>query len=433
MTQLLVPDKVYLVCSEGMSTQQLNVVSQNNVKMASGRWIATVEDRPGSNFNCAKMVIAGAIMMAAIAAIVAAATIATGGLAGAAIVGAIAAGGAIAGATGGFLAGLIPCICGFCLNNWVPFHTKIVIGNNTLHPILENSTITCKLGGIVSIYYSELAAKKAVNYTRWNTALNIFEITCGAFLSGFLGTIICGASSLGLAGKFSMGVIKNVAIRAIPIMGIGMTGNIILAITKNKIYKGLGYSNDINRGEMTSLDIKKGTQEIKEDKSNNEEILEIAKKEADAMGTIMGSNTSDFTKTDITNIYQVGDISETQSISTSTTSVSGAIQETTPQIESSMRINSYDVENGYGPIIDADKITTTTGKEYTPKNINAKDINWRDLGKGFLADAISGIMIDLLKMGLNKFILSDIIRDYIDSMSDEYKERSQIKVQEDEI
>ena len=372
-------------------------------------------------------------MMAAIAAIVAAATIATGGLAGAAIVGAIAAGGAIAGATGGFLAGLIPCICGFCLNNWVPFHTKIVIGNNTLHPILENSTITCKLGGIVSIYYSELAAKKAVNYTRWNTALNIFEITCGAFLSGFLGTIICGASSLGLAGKFSMGVIKNVAIRAIPIMGIGMTGNIILAITKNKIYKGLGYSNDINRGEMTSLDIKKGTQEIKEDKSNNEEILEIAKKEADAMGTIMGSNTSDFTKTDITNIYQVGDISETQSISTSTTSVSGAIQETTPQIESSMRINSYDVENGYGPIIDADKITTTTGKEYTPKNINAKDINWRDLGKGFLADAISGIMIDLLKMGLNKFILSDIIRDYIDSMSDEYKERSQIKVQEDEI
>ena len=42
-------------------------------------------------------------------------------------------------------------------------------------------------------------------------------------------------------------------------------------------------------------------------------------------------------------------------------------------------------------------------------------------------------MIDLLKMGLNKFILSDIIRDYIDSMSDEYKERSQIKVQENEI
>lgn len=169
MAQLLVPDKVYLICSDGMTMRQLTVTSQASVLMAGGKPVATVEDRMDGNLNCAKMVIAGAIVGAIVGAVIAAATIATGGAALAAIGVAVActAGGA---AVGG-LAGLIPCICSILTSDWMPFHPQINVKNK--HPILESSRISCKLGGIVEICYSEALAKARQDFKRKETALNL--------------------------------------------------------------------------------------------------------------------------------------------------------------------------------------------------------------------------------------------------------------------
>ena len=45
MSKLYVPEGVWLVCSEGTSTQQLAVVSQSTVTINDGHLMATVEDK----------------------------------------------------------------------------------------------------------------------------------------------------------------------------------------------------------------------------------------------------------------------------------------------------------------------------------------------------------------------------------------------------
>ncbi|ATV52934.1 hypothetical protein [Prevotella intermedia] len=114
MSQVLVPDGVYLVCTKGLINSQLTITSQSSVTMEGGKLVGTEEDRMDRNMNCATIAVGAAIVGALIAGIIADATVTTGGLAGAAIVGAIAAGGA---AVGGGLGALIPCLCGMLTNN----------------------------------------------------------------------------------------------------------------------------------------------------------------------------------------------------------------------------------------------------------------------------------------------------------------------------
>ena len=45
MAQLLVPEGVYLVCTDGMTTNQLQVTSQSSVLMYGGHPVATRHDR----------------------------------------------------------------------------------------------------------------------------------------------------------------------------------------------------------------------------------------------------------------------------------------------------------------------------------------------------------------------------------------------------
>lgn len=54
MSKLYVPEGVWLVCSEGTSTQQLTVVSQSMVKMDGDHLVATVEDKVKADFGCKK-------------------------------------------------------------------------------------------------------------------------------------------------------------------------------------------------------------------------------------------------------------------------------------------------------------------------------------------------------------------------------------------
>lgn len=92
----------------------------------------TVDDRPGGNFMCAKMVIGGAILGAAVAAALVAGSILTGGAL------AVAAGAAI-GAGVGLGVSAIPSICGMLLKDWTPYDKDVLtVGKR---PLLENSTI----------------------------------------------------------------------------------------------------------------------------------------------------------------------------------------------------------------------------------------------------------------------------------------------------
>jgi len=125
MSQLYVPDKAFLVCTSGMKMQQIKVNSQSTVRIADGRLVATIKDRTGGNFMCAKMIIAGAILIAIVVAIVlvaAPAAITIG--AGVAL-----AAGAAGGAALGGLASMIPCICaGLTMSHdWAPVHPKVLI------------------------------------------------------------------------------------------------------------------------------------------------------------------------------------------------------------------------------------------------------------------------------------------------------------------
>ena len=198
MAQLLVPEGVYLVCTDGMTTNQLQVTSQSSVLMYGGHPVATRHDRMTANFNCAKMVLAGAIIGAIIGAI-AAAIVLSGGTA---LVAAATAAAATVGYAGtGLLAGMIPCICAMLTSDWTPFHPMIII--NKVHmPILETSKMTCCLGGTVEICYSKEKAEALQDYKRWSTGLSVAAL---AAASAAVGSAIGGLlSSVGsLAATFT--------------------------------------------------------------------------------------------------------------------------------------------------------------------------------------------------------------------------------------
>ncbi len=189
MSKLYVPDGAWLVCSDGMKKQQIKVTSQSTVTIAGGYLKATVDDRPGGNFMCAKMVIGGAILGAVVAAALVAGSIVTGGAL------AVAAGAAI-GAGVGLGVSAIPSICGMLLKDWTPYDKDVLTVGK--HPLLENSTIPCRLGGNVMILYSEKAADEFTDKVMAQTALTVGAIVCVSYLASAL------VISVGAAGSSLM-------------------------------------------------------------------------------------------------------------------------------------------------------------------------------------------------------------------------------------
>lgn len=224
MAQLLVPEGVYLVCTDGMTTNQLQVTSQSSVLMYGGHSVATMHDRMTANFNCAKMVLAGAIIGAIIGAIAAAAIVLSGGTA---LVAAATAAAATVGYAGtGLLAGMIPCICAMLTSDWTPFHPMIII--NKVHmPILETSKMTCCLGGTVEICYSKEKAEALQDYKRWSTGLSVAALAAasaavGSAIGGLLSSVgslattftefgvqALGKQLLGMASGFAMNAVSG--------------------------------------------------------------------------------------------------------------------------------------------------------------------------------------------------------------------------------
>lgn len=233
MAQLLVPEGVYLVCTDGMTTNQLQVTSQSSVLMYGGHPVATRHDRMTANFNCAKMVLAGAIIGAIIGAIAAAAIVLSGGTA---LVAAATAAAATVGYAGtGLLAGMIPCICAMLTSDWTPFHPMIII--NKVHmPILETSKMTCCLGGTVEICYSKEKAEALQDYKRWSTGLSVAAL---AAASAAVGSAIGGLlSSVGsLAATFT-----EFGVQALGKQLLGMVSGFLFNFGASELY-GYGKKN----------------------------------------------------------------------------------------------------------------------------------------------------------------------------------------------
>lgn len=201
MTQLYVPDKSWLVCSDGMNMQQLKVTSQTSIKIADGKLAATIHDRTGKNFTCGKMLIAGAIIGAAIATIM----VVTGGLGFFAAIGAII-GGTIAGAAIGTLISLIPCFCAiFTLSyNWVGCHEEVFFEKK--QALLENATLLCMLGGKIEIHIFKQIAELRLDSIRRYVLIEalIRSVEVSLFLK-FPKTFIFGAMAADLVSQFYCG------------------------------------------------------------------------------------------------------------------------------------------------------------------------------------------------------------------------------------
>ncbi|WP_158825815.1 PAAR-like protein [Mucilaginibacter lacusdianchii] len=195
MAKLYVPDKAYLVCSEGMKTQQIKVSSQSTIKIANGRLAATIKDRTGANFVCAKMVLAGAIIGVAIAAVVAAAIVLSGGTLAIGL-GAMLAAGALGGAAAGLRTALIPCACALLTmgKDWAPVHPKVTFEDKKA--LIETSVVPCRFGGIVKILYSKEAAEALAAANRSKAIAGVAAVTTVAFLGG---TMVAALGSAALA------------------------------------------------------------------------------------------------------------------------------------------------------------------------------------------------------------------------------------------
>jgi len=205
MSQLYVPDKSWLICSNGMSMQQLKVTSQTTIKIAGGKLAATIKDRTGGNFVCGKMLVAGAIVGAAIAALM----ISTGGLgflAATAVIAGSAVGGAVAGATIGTLLSMIPCLCALFMmpNDWIGCHPQVFFEKK--QALLENATLVCLLGGKIEIHIFQEFAIARLSEIRKNILMEagIQALKVTAFLR-FPKTFIIGNTIVDVALYFYTG------------------------------------------------------------------------------------------------------------------------------------------------------------------------------------------------------------------------------------
>lgn len=181
--KLYVPEGSFLVCDKGMTSRELIVTHQSTVFIKDHIKLAGTElDKMQDNHNCAKMVIAGAIIGVAIAAVVCAAVVLTGGTLAIGLGSALAIG-AASGAGAGFLAGFIPCICA-CLTDdyWIKTHPTVCYQG--LKPLLEDSELPCWMGGTVRIVYSKEMADALDNAKRLETFLTVAAITFAAFTLG---------------------------------------------------------------------------------------------------------------------------------------------------------------------------------------------------------------------------------------------------------
>ena len=326
MSKLYVPDGAWLVCSDGMKKQQIKVTSQSSVTIAGGYLKATVDDRPGGNFICGKMMLIGAVAGLVIGAVFVAGTIATGGAlaigAGATIAAAAAGGAAVGG-----LASIIPSICGMLLNDWKPYDSDVLTVGK--HPLLENSTIPCKLGGNVIVLYSEKAADEMIDVVRGNTAIGVLGTIAFGYILGPAMVAIgsAGATASALYSTYGASAMGNYLSGVIASGAVAYTLNEMVNLGKEYGYNQIPLPNsertygDYVKGVDT--DIEKLKEEGLKPNPNDEpksytDIANDGGSASDMGQKTVGNRTSDFEQHRTTRFTRLDDIVETGSTSTAT-------------------------------------------------------------------------------------------------------------------
>ena len=186
MGKLYIPENVWLVCSEGTSTQQMLVTSQSKVKIDGGHLMATTADRVKTDFGCKKEALADAIAVAICAMVIAACIVGTGGLGACAIIGLAGAAGAVG---GGIIGRVSPCGCARCMGPWQNYSPSVIVsGYNAL---LDDSFSICSKGGTIKIMFSKeaaeayaalVASKSNVFKSGFSAALGVSKFSALAFV-----------------------------------------------------------------------------------------------------------------------------------------------------------------------------------------------------------------------------------------------------------
>ncbi len=193
MSKLYIPENVWLVCSEGTSTQQMLVTSQSKVKIDGGYLMATTADRVKTDFGCKKEALADAIAVAICAMVIAACVVGTGGLGACAIIGLAGAAGAVG---GGILGRVMPCGCARCMGPWQNYSPSVIVsGYNAL---LDDSISICSKGGTIKIMFSKEAAEAYAALVASKSNVEIANIAILAFVIPF---VISGAGNAILGFK----------------------------------------------------------------------------------------------------------------------------------------------------------------------------------------------------------------------------------------
>lgn len=416
MSQLLVPDEVYLLCTKGLTKQQLRVISQQSVTMEGGKLVATVKDRMAANCNCACMAIAGAIAGALILGVIAAATIATGGLA----VGGISAVGAVG---GGLLGALIPCICGMLTSDWEPCHPMVEIENKRI--IFDNSVMTCKLGGKIMIFYSKIASDKALRLNRLDTACDVGIIAVSAFGYGFLGMykgiVALGSGLLEGFTNFGAKVGLKCLGKAGAYIAAGYAGGKVIDLGINQGKGVIGWNNFVNENTVNS---------------NISDIKDINQKDMVSLPDLPNDNYNnrisgyETTHANSYESYRFVDGSSEEVLgktNTITDIQNGAVlsKNSTTTIDYDAEVRMSD-RSGY--IEGGTRTETTTGLQYNPLNCKS------EIAAGFKesftkSSILSALGISFLDDMLNmakKPILKGAIQDYKDSLEAEQEEMNKI-------
>lgn len=245
MSNLYVPNGAWLVCTSGMSTQQLSVTSQTSVKMTGGQLMATVEDKVKTDFGCKNMATRLAAFAGILAAIVAAAVLiaATGGL-GLGVLLAIGVAGAAGAIGGGALGRMLPCLCAMSMGKWTEYQPLVKIGGH--YALLDKSIASCSGGGMVKIMYSKEAAEAFAALVSRKSDMEIANIAGVLFVAPF---VIKGAVTgiAGFASGFSAALSVNGLAaaaftgEALVVGGVGYLAGEGVDLVKNEVvYETLG-------------------------------------------------------------------------------------------------------------------------------------------------------------------------------------------------
>ncbi|MCJ8498302.1 DUF4280 domain-containing protein [Chryseobacterium salipaludis] len=444
MSKLYVPDGAWLVCSKGMKKQQIKVTSQSKITIAGGYLKATIDDRPGGNFICGKMMLIGAVVGAALAAVFIVGTIATGGAL-AVGAGALMAAGAAGGAAAGGLISLIPSICAMGLDKWTPYDSNVLTSG--IHPLLENSTIPCILGGNVIILYSEKAADEMTDVIIGDTAIGVIGTIAFSYLMGpaiqAIGGIGASVVSISKSFGFFSAAMGNHGLGILGTGGLIYGANEVLSGIKKVAYENIpvpgterSYGDYVDGFDTDVAQLREeGLRKPSDDSKPNQEIINDAGSAGDLGQKAVGNRTSSYSVDERITSVRLDDIEEHgPTVRTENGRITGSYEGRNPTTNSSSRILNQDFGGRYQ---EYERINTTTNAQYNPLRVNDAYSTSRTSMVNFAKDqwgrpqfnkdgaSGGGLLLGLVQdagKAVSNFLLERQANDVIEAMKNEERE-----------